>query len=67
MANKKKKAKTSTKKNSLGKTAKNTIDKLTGKKGSGNGKRRKKGAGWYAREIERVKLKRKYDKLRLKF
>lgn len=31
----------------------------------GTGRSRKKSAGWYARQILRLKLKRKYDKLRL--
>jgi len=33
--------------------------------GSSGGIRRKKSAGWYARQIARLKLKKRYDKLRL--
>ncbi len=35
-------------------------------RGSGDGKkRRKKSAMWYAKEIMRIKLKKRYDKLRI--
>lgn len=33
--------------------------------GKRKGSRRKKSAGWFAREITRLKLKKRYDKLRL--
>lgn len=34
-------------------------------KGEGGGKRRKRGAAWYAREIIRLKLKKRYDKIKI--
>ena len=36
-----------------------------GSKGGGGGKRRSKSPAWYARKIATLKLKRRYDKLRL--
>lgn len=39
--------------------------KKRGKATGGGGKSRKKSAGWYARQIARLKLKKRYDKLRL--
>lgn len=37
---------------------------LSGSKGSGKGGRRKKSALWYAKEIQRIKLKRKYERIK---
>lgn len=42
---------------------KKLVDKVRGK--GGGGKRRKRGAIWYAREITRLKLKKRYDKLKI--
>lgn len=39
--------------------------KARSKATGGGGKSRKKSAGWYARQIARLKLKKRYDKLRL--
>jgi len=40
---------------------------VTGKKGKGGfgGRRRKKSALWFAREIARLKLKKRYEKVRI--
>jgi len=58
-----KKAPPALKKSAAGKAAGKVISAITGKGGKKGG-RRKKGSGWYAREIQRVKLKRKLEKLR---
>lgn len=42
---------------------KKLVDKVRGK--GGGGRRRKRGAIWYAREITRLKLKKRYDKLKI--
>ena len=38
---------------------------LGGKRGARTRGRRKKSAYWYAKEIQRIKLKRKYEKVKL--
>lgn len=68
MASKKAKAKKTGKKTSLGvKAVKGVAGKLLGgeSKGGGGKKSRKKTAAWYANQIARLKLKKRYDKLRL--
>ncbi len=49
----------------LKKTAKKVLGKVMGKKGGGGGGRRKKGASWFAKEIMKLKLKKKYEKVKL--
>lgn len=58
----KKKATKSSKTSKVLKTGK----KLLGLGGKGKGGRRKKSALWYAKEIQRIRLKRRYEKLKYK-
>ncbi len=39
---------------------------LTGRSSSGSGKRRKKSALWYAKEIQRLKQKKKFEKEKMR-
>ena len=65
-AKKSSKAKSSKKSSGLLSKGKSALSGLLGKKGKGTGRRsRKKSALWYAKEIQRIKLKRRYMKLRL--
>lgn len=62
------KSKSSTKSTVLGAgigVAKNLLGLDGGKKGSGGKRRRKKSALFYAREIQRLKLKKRYEKVRI--
>lgn len=60
-AKKKKSSKTS----KLKKAASSALSAFSGKKGKSGG-RRKKSALWYAKEIQRIRLKRKYEKVKFK-
>lgn len=40
------------------------VSAITGKKSKGGGRRRKRGALWYAKEIQRLKLKKRYEKIK---
>lgn len=64
MATKKKKvAGSSMKRTSVKSVAGKAIKALTGSKTKGRS-RKKKGALWYAKEIQRLKLKKRYEKLK---
>jgi len=58
-------AKTKDKKKSVKDVAVAGAKKILGKDEKKTGKSRKKSALWYAKEIQRMKLKRKYEKIRL--
>jgi len=57
--------KKSSKKSSLGKKAVSTAKGLLGGSKGKGGKSRKKSAQWYAKEILRLRLKKKYEKTKI--
>jgi len=67
MAKKKKTTKKS--KPSAGKPLKDSVvskgkELLMGKSSSSGGRKKRKSALWYAKEIQRIKLKRKYERIK---
>ena len=60
-------AKKKTSKTAKVKKAASSLGKMiSGKKGGGVRRSRKKSALWYAKEIQRIRLKRKYEKVKFK-
>lgn len=58
------KAKTSGKGSTLKSVGKAAVSALTGKKSGGGKRRGKRSALWFAKEIQRLKLKKRYEKIK---